>query len=156
MEELISIRRATAADSEAILACLRAAFAPYEGRYTPGGYEDTVLTPQSLRERLKTMSVFVAVSEGNVIGTIACATSGNEGHLRGMAVDPQWLGKDIAAKLLEAAEDELRNKHCRLITLDTTHPLERARRFYEKHGYRRSGRVTDFFGMPLTEYVKTL
>ncbi len=29
-------------------------------------------------------------------------------------------------------------------------------RFYESHGYRRSGEVTDFFGMPLHEYVKDL
>jgi len=34
--------------------------------------------------------------------------------------------------------------------------LERAMRFYEKHGYRRSSKVSDFFGMPLFEYVKTL
>jgi len=26
----------------------------------------------------------------------------------------------------------------------------------EKHGYRRSGKITDFFGMPLPEYVKGL
>ena len=38
----------------------------------------------------------------------------------------------------------------------TTEPLERAMRFYEKHGYRRSGRVTDFFGMTLHEWVKSL
>jgi hypothetical protein len=29
-------------------------------------------------------------------------------------------------------------------------------RFYEKHGYRRSGKVTDFFGMDLYEFVKEL
>ncbi len=29
-------------------------------------------------------------------------------------------------------------------------------RFYEKHGYRRSGRITDFFGMALHEYGKEL
>jgi hypothetical protein len=29
-------------------------------------------------------------------------------------------------------------------------------RFYEREGYRRSGTVTDFFGMPLFEYVKIL
>jgi len=29
-------------------------------------------------------------------------------------------------------------------------------RFYEKHGYRRSGKVSDFFGMPLVEYAKPL
>ena len=45
-------------------------------------------------------------------------------------------------------------KGCSLVTLDTTEPLERATRFYEKHGYRLSGRVSEFFGMPLFEYVK--
>jgi GNAT superfamily N-acetyltransferase len=156
MEPVISIRRATAADSEGILACLRVAFAPYESRYTPEAYEDTVTTPESLSERLQTMSVFVAVSDGKVVGTIACAESGDEAHLRGMAVRPDWLGKNLARQLLEAAEQELRNKHCQRVTLDTTDPLERAMHFYEKHGYRRSGRVSDFFGMVLTEYVKTL
>jgi len=38
---------------------------------------------------------------------------------------------------------------------DTTEPLRPAVRFYERNGYRASGRVTDF-GMPLFEYVKRL
>ena len=42
------------------------------------------------------------------------------------------------------------------ITLDTTEPLQRAVRFYEKHGYVASRRTTDFFGMALHEYVKEL
>ena len=152
----MEIRKATVADSVAILACLRAAFAPYESRYTPGGYQDTVLTPQSLRERLKTMCVFVAVTEGNVIGTIACAASGDEGHLRGMAVLPGWQGSGVAAKLLAAAEAELKRRGCSGVTLDTTEPLQRAIRFSEKHGFRPSGHVSDFFGMRLHEYVKQL
>ena len=27
-------------------------------------------------------------------------------------------------------------------------------RFYEKHGYVRSGKIVDFYGMPLHEFVK--
>ena len=65
-------------------------------------------------------------------------------------------GVGVAAQLLAAAESELRSRNCRRITLDTTAPLERAIRFYEKHGYRRSGKVGDFFGMPLYEFVKNL
>ena len=42
------------------------------------------------------------------------------------------------------------------VSLDTTEPLRRAVRFYERHGFRPSGRVSDFFGMPLFEYVKEL
>jgi GNAT superfamily N-acetyltransferase len=149
----VVIRKATADDSAAILEVLRAAFAPYESRYTPAGYEDTVLTLDTLRDRFKTMTIFVA-EDREVIGTIACSAKGDEGHLRGMAVRPDRLGTGVARELLQAAEAELRAKNCKRVTLDTTDPLKRAMRFYEKNGYRRSGRVTDFFGMALYEYVK--
>jgi DNA-binding transcriptional MerR regulator len=42
------------------------------------------------------------------------------------------------------------------VTLDTTEPLTRAIRFYERQGYSPSGRVTDFYGMKLYEYRKAL
>ena len=104
------------------------------------------------------MSVFVAVNAGNqIVGTIACnVVSEEEGHLRGMAVSPTMRGTGIALQLLSQAEWELRCRYCTRITLDTTEPLHRAMRFYEKHGYRRSGKVSDFFGMLLFEYYKPL
>jgi GNAT superfamily N-acetyltransferase len=71
-----------------------------------------------------------------------------------MAVLPSWQGSGVAAALLQHAESELANQGCTFISLDTTEPLRAAMRFYEKNGYRRSGIVTDFFGMPLFEYVK--
>ena len=154
----LTLRRACAADAPAILECLRVAFEPYRNRYSPEAFLDTVLTPETIQQRLGEMFVFVAVdSAGGVVGTIACVViDGNEGHLRGMAVLPEWQGRGIAEKLLQAAEEELAARGCVRITLDTTEPLLRAVRFYEKHGYRRSGRTTDFFGMPLHEYVKDL
>ena len=153
-----TVRHATPADAGAILDCLYSAFEPYRARYTPDGYRDTTLAPETIRERLASMSVLVAVDRGGeIVGTIACAVaSAGVGHLRGMAVLPTWQGAGVAALLLDAAERELRDKGCSLVTLDTTEPLERATRFYEKHGYRPSGRVSEFFGMPLFEYVKGL
>jgi len=72
-----------------------------------------------------------------------------------------WATPDFGLKLSRAfndacAEAHLRQQGCARITLDTTEPLRRAMRFYEKHGYRPSGRITDFFGMPLHEYVKAI
>jgi GNAT superfamily N-acetyltransferase len=152
-----SIRRATSADASGILECLRDAFEPYRERYTAEAFEDTVLTTETVQERLASMSIFVAVTaEGKIVGTISCSrTSEDEGrHLRGMAVLEEWRGQGVAWQLLDAAESELRARGCHRITLDTTEPLTRAIRFYEKNGYRWSGKVTDFFGMPLFEYVK--
>ena len=154
----ISIRKATLADAEGILACLREAFELYRESYTHKGFLDTVLTRETIATRMSTMSIFVAViSEHEIAGTVACrVVTPDRGHLRGMAVRPQWHGHGIAQQLLEAAEAELRRRNCRRITLNTTEPLKRAMRFYEKNGYRPTGKVANFFGMPLLEYEKNL
>lgn len=150
------IRKAEATDADAIAGCLTAAFVPYREQYTPGAYADTVLEPDGVRRRMEEMSLFVAVSGGQVVGTIGCKVNGNEGHLRGMAVLPEWQGTAVASALLSSAETELQKMCAAFITLDTTEPLARAARFYQRHGYLRSGRVASFFGMPLYEYKKGL
>ena len=153
-----SIRRATAGDVEQILDCLQKAFHPFRGDYTDAAFADTVLAPDTIHQRLATMAVFVASGgDDALLGTIACNVRDNgEGHIRGLAVRPEWQGRGAAQLLLDAAERELRQQKCSRISLDTTLPLRRAIRFYERNGYRPSGKVTDFFGMPLFEHVKTI
>ena len=104
------------------------------------------------------MAVFVALdSTGHIVGTVGYnVPDRHEGHLRGMAVKPDQAGSGVAQQLMEAVEAELRARKCRRITLDTTRPLERAMRFYERNGFKPSGVVRDFFGMELVEYVKAL
>jgi ribosomal protein S18 acetylase RimI-like enzyme len=158
MSATVTVRPATTADSRGILECLASAFELYRASYTPAAYLDTVLTSETIAQRLESMQVFVAVAaDDQIVGTIACSLSEiGEGHLRGMAVLPEWQGQGLAETLLRAAERDLVDQGCTRITLDTTEPLQRAMRFYENHGYRRSGTITDFFGMPLHEYVKDL
>jgi putative acetyltransferase len=154
-----TIREALEADVPAILRCLAEAFAPYRTSYSVEAFLDTVLTEPTLKQRMKHMTVLVAVSESDhsIVGTVACnLVSPDEGHLRGMAILPSCQGAGVAQQLLQQAETELRARKCIQITLDTTEPLQRAMRFYERNGYRPSGHVSDFFGMPLFEYVKSL
>ena len=148
------IRRAEEQDSDGILSCLHDAFEPFREQYTPEAYADTVLDPETIRTRLREMRLLVAVAEGEIVGTIGCGFNGAEGHLRGMAVLAAWQGTGVASALLRAAEEELARNGCSMVTLDTTEPLQRAIHFYERHGYRASGKVVDFFGMPLYEYSK--
>lgn len=151
------VRTATEAEVEDILRCLLSAFAPYRDQYTPAGFQDTVLDRDRLQVRMRQMHVMVACLRGEIIGTIAGAVGENgEGHLRGMAVLPRFHGSGVAKKLLGAIEEWLHRHGCSRITLDTTEPLLPAMRFYEKHGYARSSRVADFFGMRLIEYEKKL
>jgi ribosomal protein S18 acetylase RimI-like enzyme len=65
-------------------------------------------------------------------------------------------GQGVAQQLLEVAESLLRSLGCRRVTLDTTAPLARAIAFYRSHGYKPTGRVQDFYGMPLCEFAKYL
>ena len=155
--EAVQIRRATESDAAAILNCLAEAFEPYRTEYTADAFADTTLNPQALKQRMARMTIFVAVAGNQVVGTIGCSlVSEEEGHLRGMAVLRSQQGSGIAAQLLDAAEQELRDRGRTLVTLNTTKPLQRAIRFYERHGYRATGQSKDFYGMPLFEYRKRL
>ncbi len=153
----VTIRRATRADIPGMISCLAAAFAPYESQYTPAAYADTVPAAEAAERRLREMTVLVAEDASGVVGTIAAAAVGaGEGHVRGMAVRSAHQGRGLAERLLGAAEEELLRRGCSRVTLDTTQPLRRAIRFYERSGYRPTGAARDFFGMPLLEYAKEL
>jgi GNAT superfamily N-acetyltransferase len=73
-----------------------------------------------------------------------------------MAVRTAWQGTDVSKRLLESAQIELQARGCPRISLGTTEPLQRAISFYLKNGFRPSGKLSDFFGMPLYEYLKEL
>ena len=93
-----SIRTATLIDADGILNCLHSAFHEFRSSYTSDAFLDTVLTPETVRERLEAMHVLIAVDEaGQVVGTIACQViEKDEGHIRGMAVLPCWRGTSVA------------------------------------------------------------
>lgn len=152
------IRRASVDDLGGVVDCLHSAFAPFESVYTPEAYADTTLSLSTVHERFATMQILVAIdADSAVVGTISLEKESDDwGHVRGMAVLPAWQGTGVASQLLATAEDELRASGCTSVRLETTEPLQRAMRFYERNGFHRTGSVTDFFGMPLLEYAKHL
>ncbi len=154
---IITIRKALAAEAGGIRRCLSSAFEPFRYQYSRGAFEDTVPTVETIRERMGHMTVYIAVAgTREIVGTVACEVEGNEGHVRGMAVQPPWQGHGIADRLLRAVENDLVAAACMRLTLNTTEPLQRAISFYRRNGFVASGKVADFFGMPLYEYVKAL
>jgi len=111
----VHIRLASEPDVEGVRRCLAAAFGPYQASYTPGAFRDTVPTLEALARRFREMTVLVAESQsGEIVGTIAHQVSpSGDGHLRGMAVDPQCQGSGMAHELLFTAEGELRGSVAR-------------------------------------------
>jgi ribosomal protein S18 acetylase RimI-like enzyme len=154
----VRIRRAGAKDVSALLHCLAVAFEPYRPRYTEGAFRDTVLNAETAHARLRTMHVLVAVDpHSRIVGTLAWSKeSSSTAHLRGMAVLPDEHGHGVAQALLDRSLTEIAREGCTHVTLGTTSSLLRAIRFYERNGFEPSGRVSDFFGMPLVERVRHL
>ncbi|MFX0058599.1 MAG: GNAT family N-acetyltransferase [Candidatus Hodarchaeota archaeon] len=153
------IRRANVSDAQAIHKVLLAAFEEFRFYYSTEGFIDTVLSEQKAIDRINQMNVYVAVDwNANVIGTIGWERINNEeGHIRGMAVVPNWQGKNSpAAALLKEVKDDARSKGCSILTLDTTKILQRAQNFYQKHGFRKTGKTGDFYGSVIYEYAKEI
>jgi GNAT superfamily N-acetyltransferase len=157
-EHVFDLRRAEPGDAQKIVDCLASAFEPFKHAYSVHAYEETVPNLERMHVRIGQMIVLVGVDQRrSVVGTLSgIALDNREGHLRGMATLPPWQGSSLAGLLLRSMEQELATRGCERVTLDTTAPLVRAARFYLKNGYQRTGRVSDFYGMPLFEFEKEL
>lgn len=153
------IRLATIEDAKAVHEVLIAAFEEYRFFYSPAGFTDTVLSEEEAKDRIKEMKVYVAVDRnGKIIGTIGWQKlNKEEGHIRGMGVIPSRQGKrSPATMLLKCVEREAQLENCKILTLDTTEILKRAQKFYEKNGYKQTGKTGNFFGSIIYEFAKTL
>ncbi len=153
------IRLATIKDAKAIHEVLLAAFEEYRSYYSPEGFTDTVLSEEKAKVRIKETKVYVAIDQhGKIIGTIGWQKlNKEEGHIRGMGVVPIRQGKSSPAmSLLKRVERDAKLENCKILTLDTTEILKRAQKFYEKNGYKWTGKTGDFFGSIIYEFAKTL
>jgi ribosomal protein S18 acetylase RimI-like enzyme len=107
--------------------------------------------------------VLVAEDQGAAVGYILYGpvplTSGNF-DIYWIATDPQRHGAGFGRQLLEAAEQEMRQRGARMIGLETSSKgnYSRTRTFYDNAGYRQEAVITDFYapGDDRITYVKRL
>jgi len=153
------IRKAQPKDTKGIHEVVLAAFKEFRDFYSPEGFTNTVMSEKVALERLKKMTLFVAVIQNHeIIGTVGWKRiSEKEGHIRGMAVHPKFQGKNSpAADLLKEVENDALSQGCTFLTLDTTEILKIAQNFYKKHGFKETGRTGDFFGSTIYEFKKEI
>jgi GNAT superfamily N-acetyltransferase len=86
--------------------------------------------------------VWLALAAGLPVGCIALRKLPSSGcaEIKRMYVRPDWRGRGISQKLLEAAERFAGESGYQWIYLDTTDGMAAAVRLYERNGYRRCGR----------------
>jgi ribosomal protein S18 acetylase RimI-like enzyme len=60
-------------------------------------------------------------------------------------VKKEWMNKGVGHKLIEECIDWAREKRARIIYTETGKNNERAIRFYQKHGFRVTGYIPDYY-----------
>jgi GNAT superfamily N-acetyltransferase len=90
--------------------------------------------------------IYVAVVEGNVIGTFALLVMDNLGHMgapsaiiEDVAVDPSWQGHGVGRMMMRYALQICGEKGCYKIALSSNLKREKAHAFYESLGFERHG-----------------
>jgi ribosomal protein S18 acetylase RimI-like enzyme len=125
-------------------------FAEYRPIYTPEGYAATAITPVEIIDRIKEGSVWVALSDEMVVGTVSVVAKSGSLYVRGMAVRPTARGQRIGELLLAQVETFAEAARFRRLFLSTTPFLDRAIRLYERLGFQRIDEGPhDLYGTPL-------
>lgn len=167
-DQVYEIRPATHDDAASLLALVRDAFADYAAISPPGWAPPE----HSLAEEHETLGqpgarTFVAVPGGVLAGVVSYVPaavsrlqSDDPGliHFRRLFIHPGWHGSGLAQRLHQRAIDDCRARGFTSMVLFTPYAQGRARRFYERQGWRH---VADDFtderlGMATVQYRYTL
>src|SRR5947207_217040 len=120
---MIDVRLASAEDAEVVARLLLEAFAPFRDQYTPGGFADTTIGSDVVRERIATARVWLALDGTEPVGTVTALPEPEKIYIRSMAVTPRAQGRGIGQKLLEALEQDARRRGYKKLYLYTTFVL---------------------------------
>jgi GNAT superfamily N-acetyltransferase len=143
-------------ESAAIEALLRKSFREYKQSYTPEAFEITTPGKCEIEDRVKHWTVWVAVRDNVIVGTVSAYLEGAALHIRSMAVHPKLRGHGIGKMLLARVEHFARTKGCQGLMLNTTPFLTRAIRLYEDFGFRFSGTERKWCGTQLRTMAKEI
>ena len=99
--------------------------------------------------------IYVAHTEGQIVGTFALLIMDNLGHLgsrsaiiEDVAVDPVWQRRGIGKRLMKHALQICSHKSCYKAVLSSNFKREGAHKFYESLGFKRHGYSYHIFISP--------
>ncbi len=95
--------------------------------------------------------IFVAVYNDAVIGSVIAGYDGHRGWIYSLAVSGNYRELGIGTRLLQKAEDSLKEKGCMKINLQILRDNSAVKEFYEKNGYSREERIS--MGKQITENI---
>lgn len=98
-------------------------------------------------------NLFIAIDkEDNIVGTIGIKKYNNEVEIKRLCVKKDARGQGVAKKLLNVAEEYIKEKGIRHVFLYTTKKLENAVVFYDRSGFE----ICEFVNENVVKYEKKL
>ena len=131
MTTQVEIRRATAEDAEAVYEIVLRALRETNARDYPASVIDRlVLTlPEGVASKLEEWHAYVAVVHGRIVGT----GSLNGKTVRAVFVHPDYQGRGIGTKLMDAVENAASVQSVDTLTVQSSIT---AQPFYAKRGFK--------------------
>ena len=139
----VAIRAAEVSDAEAI-ASVHASAWRTAFTFLPSGFL-AAMTTRAVRGKweadlgLPTTSMFVAVSQGDVIGFLQVRADGTDGEVLSLYVDPVRWRQSVGSALLDFGEAWLVSQGVGHAALWTARDSPQSRSFYEERGWMASG-----------------
>jgi GNAT superfamily N-acetyltransferase len=123
-----------------------AALADAPEAFGSGVDQEETLPEDDWRAMVRTAAIFVATADGTGVGVVAGLPreSAGECGLGAMWVAPSWRGRGVAAALAGAVIAWARSEGCARIGLWVPADGPRARRFYQRQGFRATGQARPF------------
>ena len=125
-----------------------AALADAPGAFGSSTEQEQALPENDWRAMIRTAAIFVATAGESSVGVVAGLPreSAGERGLGAMWVAPSWRGRGVAAALTDAVIAWARSEGCVRIGLWVCADSPRARRFYQRQGFRATGQIRPFPG----------
>lgn len=128
------LRLHTEADLPAMLACIRAAFAQYQGRLDPPSSAEHK-TIALMRAELADARALVAEQAGQLVACVLLHRRGDGMYLDRLAVLPSHRGQHIGDALLRAVEQIARAEGASRLSLSVRLALEAQQDYYRRRGF---------------------
>ncbi|WP_018334091.1 GNAT family N-acetyltransferase [Actinomycetospora chiangmaiensis] len=139
---MIGIRRAVLADAAAVRDVRLRALAESPGAFASTLAREAALPDAGWRERVTTGAWFLAGTAEGIVGVAVGIDDPDEPdarHLVGMWVEPAHRGDGTAWRLVDAVVGWAREDGARALALWVVDGNDRARRFYDRLGFRPTG-----------------
>lgn len=138
------MRRAHPSDLDALVDMEAAAFAT--DRISRRSFRALMARPSAI--------FLAADAQGELAGYALLLTrrGSRTARLYSIAVAPGWIGRNVGAALLTAAEEAARDGGANRISLEVRRDNAAARRLYESRGYVRNGLVAGYYADGATAY----